>query len=142
MHHNLLNKQNMFKGNKYAKYIKQEDILTCLMKCNLVISDFSSIIFDLMYRGKPFIIFIPDSDDKNIEQLYDDDYCNIINSLKNDSIPFENKCFNVRDVIKKIKYYIKNNFELDSRLKDFYETFNINHKNNINTFIEYLNSLV
>ena len=95
-----------------------------------------------MYRGKPFIIFIPDSDDKNIEQLYDDDYCNIINSLKNDSIPFENKCFNVRDVIKKIKYYIKNNFELDSRLKDFYETFNINHKNNINTFIEYLNSLV
>ena len=142
LHHNLLNKQNMFKGNKYAKYIKQEDILTCLMKCNLVISDFSSIIFDLMYRGKPFIIFIPDSDDKNIEQLYDDDYCNIINSLKNDSIPFENKCFNVRDVIKKIKYYIKNNFELDSRLKDFYETFNINHKNNINTFIEYLNSLV
>ena len=142
MHHNLLNKQNLIKGKTKAKYVNQEDILTCLMKCNLVISDFSSVIFDFMYRKKPFIIFIPDSDDKKIKDLYDDDYCNVINGLKNDSIPFMNKFFNVKDTIKAIIHYIKTNFNLDLKLKKFYQTFNLNHTNNINYFIEYLESLI
>ena len=142
LHHNLLKNQNLIKSKTKAKYVNQEDIVTCLMKCNLVISDFSSIIFDLMYRKKPFIIFIPDSDDKNIKDLYDDDYFNIINGLKNDSIPFVNKFFNVKDTIKTIIYYIENNFKLDLKLKKFYKTFNLNHTNNINNFIEYLESLI
>ena len=142
LHHNLLKNQNLIKSKTKAKYVNQEDIVTCLMKCNLVISDFSSIIFDLMYRKKPFIIFIPDSDDKNIKDLYDDDYFNIINGLKNDSIPFVNKFFNVKDTIKTIIYYIENNFKLDLKLKKFYKIFNLNHTNNINNFIEYLESLI
>ena len=141
LHHNLLNKQNLIKGKAKAKYISQEEILTCLMKCDLIISDFSSVIFDLMYRNKPFIIFIPDSDDKNINDIYDYDYSNVINGLKNDSVKFENKFFNIDDTIKKIKYYIKNDFHLDSKLKAFYKKFNLTHTQNINTFIQYLNSL-
>ena len=141
LHHNLLNKQLLIQEKTKAKYINQEDIVNCLMKCNLVISDFSSIIFDLMYRKKPFIIFIPDSEDKNIKEIYDDDYYNIIKGLKNDSIKFENKFFNVNDTIKKIKFYVTNNFHLDMRLKIFYKTFNLNHKNNINGLIDYLKSL-
>ena len=66
LHHNLLKKRRLFKNKKNLKYIKQETILDCLMKCDLVISDFSSIIFDFMYRKRPIIIFIPDSDDKNL----------------------------------------------------------------------------
>ena len=142
LHHNLLNKQNLIKGKTKAKYVNQEDIVTCLMKCNLVISDFSSVIFDFMYRKKPFIIFIPDSDDKNIKYLYDDDYFNVINGLKNDSIPFVNKFFDVKDTIKAIIHYIKTNFNLDIKLKKFYKTFNLNQSNNINYFIEYLESLI
>ena len=141
LHHNLLKDQNLIKGKTKAKYINQEEIVNCLMKCNLVISDFSSVIFDFMYRKKPFIIFIPDSEDINIKDLYDDDYFHIINSLKNDSIPFENKFFNVKDIINKIKYYIRNNFHLDLKLKNLYKSFNLNHKNNINNFIVYLKSL-
>ena len=141
LHHNLLNKQNVIKNKTKAIYINQEDILTCLMKCDLIISDFSSVIFDLMYRKKPFIIFIPDSDDKNISELYDDDYVGVINGLKNDTIKFENKFFNIEDTIKKMIYYINNNFQLDSKLRTFYKIFNLNHKNNINRIIDYLKSI-
>ena len=142
LHHNLLNKQNLIKGKTKAKYTNQEEILSCLMKCDLIISDFSSVIFDLMYRNKPFIIFIPDANDKNIDDLYDYDYSNVINGLKNDSIKFENKVFNVEDTIKKIKYYIENDFHLDLKLKSFYKKFNLNHKQNINRFIAYLKSSI
>ena len=142
LHHNLLNKQNLIENRKNVIYINQEDIFKCLMKCNLVISDFSSVIFDLMYRKKPFIIFIPDSEDKNINNLYDDDYFNVINSLKNDTMSFENKFFNVKKAIKKIQYYINNNFRLDSKLKKLYEQFDLKYNNSINNFIEYLKSLI
>ena len=131
----------MFKDQTNIIYINQEEILNCLIKCSLVISDFSSVIFDLMHREKPFIIFIPDSDDKNIAELYDSDYFNIINGLKNDSIKFENKVFNINDVIKKIKYYVNNNFLLDMKLQNFYKEFALNNKNNIISIIEYLKSL-
>ena len=141
LHHNLLIKQNLFINQTNAKYVNQEDILTCLMKCNLIVSDFSSVIFDLMYRNKPFIIFIPDSEDENITQLYDDDYINIINSLKNDSIKFENKFFNSKSAIKKIIYYIENNFQLDLKLKILYKKFNLKYTNSINHFINYLKNL-
>ena len=141
LHHNLLNKRNKIAQTKNAKYIEQEDILNCLMKCDLVISDFSSIIFEFMYRKKPIIIFIPDSEEKYLNELYDEDYCNIINSLKNDTIMFENKFFKVEEAINKIKYYISNNFQLDRKLKMLYEKFNLNGKNNINRFIKYIKSL-
>jgi len=138
LHQNLFNKVKMYKNKKNIKYIKQEEIITCLMKCHLVISDFSSIIFDFMYRKKPIIIFIPDSDDKNINKLYNKEYLGIINSFKNNSIEFENKFFKTLDVIKKIEYYILNDFQLDKKLINLYKKFNLEGKNNIKRFIEYL----
>ena len=141
LHHNLLNKRNKIKKSKNSKYIKQEDIINCLYKCDLLISDFSSVIFDFMYRKKPIIIFVPDSDDKNLNELYDDDYLNIINGLKNNTIKFENKFFNLTEAIKKIEYYALNNFQLDRKLKILYAKFNLNSNNNINKFIKYLKTL-
>ena len=141
LHHNLLNKKNLIKRNLNAKYINQEDIFSCLMKCDLVISDFSSVIFDLMYRNKPFVIFIPDSDDKKLTKRYDQDYINVINGFKYNSIKFENVFLKSKDIIKKIIYYIKNDFHLDNKLKNLYKEFNFNYTNSINNFIEYLKSL-
>ena len=94
-----------------------------------------------MYRKKPIIIFIPDSEDKCLNELYDEDYLNIINGLKNDSIEFENKFFKTSETIKKIEYYISNNFQIDSKLKTLYEKFNLDEKNNINRLLNYLKSL-
>jgi CDP-glycerol glycerophosphotransferase (TagB/SpsB family) len=137
LHHNLLKMRNLIKTKTIAKYIKQEDIFSCLMKCDLIISDFSSVIFDLMFRNKPFIIFIPDSDDKNLVKRYDKDYISIINGFKNNSTKFENIFLNTKDTINKIIYYIENDFYLDSTLESLYKQFDLNHKNNINNFIKY-----
>ena len=46
--------ENIIKKN--IQFIGQEQISECLTKTNLAVSDFSSIVFDLMYRKKPIII--------------------------------------------------------------------------------------
>ena len=117
-------------------------ISDCLSKTNLVISDFSSIIFDIIYRRKPYIMYIPDAYDKEIENIYDRTYYDVIQSLINGSIYFENKYLNMTQVINKIKYYIDNNFMLEPKLEKFYDSFELNKEGKvINTFIEYLNNL-
>ena len=47
--------------------------------------------------------------------------------------------FTVEQAVNKIKYYIQNNFRLDSRLELFYDSFDLKIGNNTNKFISYLN---
>lgn len=108
------------------------------MKSNLLISDFSSVIFDMIYQLKPYIMFIPDAYDQNIRNIYDKGYYEIISRLKNGSFPFENKYLNIRETVNKAIYYFQRNFILEPKLKDFYDSFELNCKNNTNAFINYL----
>ena len=68
--HHLIRKYNeyqlFFKNIKYLRFIKENEISECLVKTSLVVTDFSSIVFDIIYRKKPYIIFIPDANDPNI----------------------------------------------------------------------------
>ena len=61
--------------------------------------------------------------------------------MKNNIIKFENKFFTIEEVIKKIIYYINNNFELEKKLKIFYDSFKFKHQNSINQFIKYLKTI-
>ena len=94
------------KNLKYIKNIDQNQISECLSKTSLVVTDFSSIIFDLMYRRKPFIIYIPDVYESNLKNIYENDYYELIQSMKNGTIFFENKYFNINQTVNKIIYYI------------------------------------
>jgi CDP-glycerol glycerophosphotransferase (TagB/SpsB family) len=141
LHHQLKQYNNKLKKNKYFSFIDENQISECLRKINLLITDFSSIIFDIIYRRKPFIIYIPDSSDPNLKNIYKNNYVDIIESLKNETIKFENKYFNVEQVIDKIIYYINNNFKLDLNLIKFYDKMGLITGNNINKFIEYLKKL-
>ena len=58
--------------------------------------------------------------------------------MKNETIEFENKFFNIDSVVNKILYYLKNNFELDERLKIFYDSLKLTQNNNIYEFIKYI----
>ena len=136
-HHKQRNFENKFKFNNIIKYIYENDISNVLSKTNLVVSDFSSIIFDLICRKKPYIIFIPDANDPNIKKIYDHQYYEIIKSMKKDSF-FKNKFFEVNEVINKIIYYINNNFKLEKKLEKFYEEFSFKKGHNIQDFIDYL----
>lgn len=129
------------KKNNNIEFINQNEISDCLKKTSLVVTDFSSIIFDLMYRRKPFVIYIPDAHDPKIINNYKSDYYELIKSMKNGTIIFENKYFYIDEVINKIIYYINNNFNIEPKLEKFYDTFGFKNGNNINKFIDYLKNL-
>ena len=144
--HHLMDKyiekyRNMINKKEYIHYLPDNEISKCLTKTNLVVTDFSSIIFDLMYRGYPFVMYLPDANTYNMEEIYTKNYYDLIQSLKNGTLEFENKFFNREEAIDKIIYYINNNFELDEPLKKFYASFQLERKNSINDFIKYLDNL-
>ena len=145
-HRYILNKYKslynpILSSNKFINYVEQNEISDCLSKTSLVVSDFSSIIFDYMYRRKPFIIYIPDANDPNIRDIYKEDYYQLIESLKNGTFDFENKFFDIKSTIEKIIYYIKNNFIIEQNLAKFYDSFELKQSPSINNFINYLNNL-
>ena len=145
--HRLINKeykkkyQILSKKTTYIKFINQNEISECLSKTNLIVTDFSSIVFDIIYRRKPFIIYVPDSDDPKIKDIYTRDYYELIESMKNRTIYFENIFFNIKESINKIIYYINNNFTIEPNLVKFYDSFQFKSGNNINKFIDYLKNL-
>ena len=142
LHHMLNNFKNSISKNKLIKIIEQNEISDILTKTNLLITDFSSVIFDMIYQRKPYLIFIPDIEDPKNKENYKQGYYDIINGLKNGSLYFENKYLKLEEAIDKILYYIKNNFTIESKLSVFYDSFEFNCKNNTRTFINYLiNSL-
>ena len=133
-------KDKIIINNKNTKYIKHRDVSTCLMETNLLVTDFSSIIFDFIYQRKPYIMFIPDAYDPNIKNVYDVGYYEIIDRLKNGTLYFENKFLNLSEAINKIIYYINNNFKLELNIEKFYDSFEFKCQNNTENFINYLNN--
>ena len=132
----------IFEKMKYIKFIEINKIVDYIGISSLFITDFSSIIFDFIYRRKPFIIFIPDYNDTLISDNYKKYYIELIQSIKNGTIEFENKFFDIDSVVNKIIFYLKNNFQLDDKLIKFYASLNIKQKaNNINEFINYIKNL-
>ena len=138
-----------FRGNKiinsnlnnYIKIIEQSQISECIKNSSLIITDFSSVVFDFIYRKKPFVLFIPDSNDPLLEENYITQYIDVIKGLKNDSIYFKNKYFNVKDTINKVIYYMNRDFIIEPEIKKFYDEFNLTGKNNTNNFINYIHNL-
>ena len=135
-YHNII--KNILKNNNNIKVIEQNDISECLAKTNLVVSDFSSVIFDLMYRNKPFIIYVPDANDPKVKNLYYHDYIELIKRMNEGDFKVANKCNTVEETVQKIIYYIKNKFKIDDELKKYFEYFNFKPGNNVDEFINYL----
>ena len=94
-----------------------------------------------MYRRKPFVIYIPDSEDSNLTNLYTEEYYILIEKMKNGTIPFENVYFNIEETVNKIIYYIHNKFHLEEKLEIFYDSFSFKKGNNIQEFVDYLKAL-
>jgi CDP-glycerol glycerophosphotransferase (TagB/SpsB family) len=140
--HRNIESISRIKLNKYIKYVKEEEISYILSNTSLIVSDFSSIIFDIIYQERPFIIFIPDSNDPNINNIYESCYSDLIKDIKNGTISFQNTFFNIEDTVKKIIYYIKNNFNLESKMKRFYKQFGFKKKNSTNNNISFKDIMV
>ena len=138
LHHKLNRYINKFIKNRYIHFLDENLISECLSKTNMVVSDFSSIIFDSIYQQKPFIIYIPDANDPIIRDIYDNNYYEVIEFLKTGKIVFKNKFFELEEAINKIIYYINNNYTLENEMKEFYDSFELNKRNNTIDFINYI----
>ena len=141
IHHKYLKYKTNILLNRNINYINETDISSILKITDLIVTDFSSIIFDIIYRGKPFVIFIPDSNQSQNVNNYCNNYVKLIQDLKDDKIKFENKFFTINETVNKIIYYINNNFKLEPELKKFYKSFGFKHYNGISRFINYLTNL-
>ena len=141
LHHKLNEFKSKIKYSKYIKYIEEKQISEILSKTSLLISDFSSIIFDLIYRKKPYIIFIPDSNFSYIHNNYIEDYYKLIKDMKTGKLYFKNKFFTINGALNKIFYYINNNFKLEKSLVRFYDSFGFKKENATKKFIEYIKCL-
>ena len=100
-----INHQNkIYFSAKYFRVIidtlHRFDIYTVYHLFKLINDDYN--INDIMIKNKPYIIFIPDSEDKNIDNIYNEAYCNIIKRLKNGTMNFRNRFFDVKSTVNKI----------------------------------------
>ena len=134
---------DLFKKFTYLQLVEENKISQCILWASLLITDFSSIVFDFIYRGKPFILFIPDITEHDLNEIYKKDYSELIQSMKNGTIVFENQYLNINETINKILFYINRNFTLDLNLTIFYDYLKIKEEenNNTNKFIKYLVNL-
>jgi CDP-glycerol glycerophosphotransferase (TagB/SpsB family) len=141
-HHSLKRKKIFtFKTNSNIILVNQNKISEYLRESSLIITDFSSIVFDYIYQKKPFILYIPDSNEPKLESIYVQPYYDIINGLKNGTIYFENKIFDINKAVKKIIYYIDNDFKLDNKLINFFNNFKFQGKNYTISLINYIKNL-
>ena len=111
------------------------------LRANLVITDFSSVLFENICRKKPYIMYIPDAYDPNLKDIYIQGYFDVINGFKNGTTYFKNIFYDIEKAVDKAIYYIKNNFRLDDQLIHFYKELNLSGGNNTKTFVEYVKNL-
>ena len=138
-HHTLKEKKIMDIGNNTnIRFISQNEISLLLKNSSLIITDFSSILFDAIVQRKPLILFIPDGLDSNLQDIYDKEYYETISKIKNGIIYLGEVFFELGKVIDKIIYYIKNNFTLESERLKFYKIFKLRNRDNTKKFINYL----
>ena len=127
--------------NKHIDWIEPNEISKCIAKSEIIITDFSTLIFDFVYMRKPYICYIPDFDDPEIGELYKPEYFDFYENFKKGKSKFENVVYNVSELVDKIIYYINNDFTLENNIKQFYDNFNIKKGNNIDQMINYLVNL-
>ena len=141
-HHTLKEKKIIDIGNNNnIRFITQNEISKLLKNSSLIITDFSSILFDAIVQKKPLILFIPDGLDPNIQDIYTYEYYETITKIKNGDIYLGEVFFDLNKVIDKIIYYINNNFVLEREKIKFFKQFNLKNFGNTNKFINYINKL-
>lgn len=140
-HHALKEKKILNITSKNVISINKDSISKILKNCSLLITDFSSIMFDAIVQKKPLILYIPDAFDPNLTNIYIRNYYETIAKIINGEIYLGKIYLDLDKVINKIIYYIKNDFILEDKTLKFYNVFNLKNFGNTKNFINYLKKL-
>ena len=141
-HHSLKEKKNfiIIKKNN-IRTISQNDISKLLKNTSLIITDFSSILFDAIVQKKPLILFIPDGLDPNLMYIYNKEYYETITKIIKGFIYLYEVFIDLNEVVNKTIYYIKNDFVVEKEKLKFYRQFKLRDKGNTKKFIKYIQNL-
>ena len=141
-HHTLKEKKIIdISNNTNIRFIAQNEISKLLKNSSLIITDFSSILFDAIVQKKPLILFIPDGLDPNLQDIYTNEYYETITRVKNGYIYLGEVFCDLNKVVNKIIYYIKKNFIVEKEKLKFFKKFNLKNFGNTNKFINYIVNL-
>ena len=140
-YHHALKEKKKININNNVKYIFQSEISVLLKNSSLIITDFSSILFDAIVQKKPLILYIPDGLDPNLKDIYVNQYYETITKLKKGMIYLPEIFFRLEEVINKIIYYIKNDFTLEEEKRKIYHEYRLKNKGNTRKFIKYIKML-
>lgn len=106
-----------------------ENIQKYLIESSLMVTDYSSVFFDFAYMKKPIIFYQFDLEEYRQKQ-YQEGYFNYDNG-------FGDVIFNSDDVVKKIIYYVDNNYKVEKKYLDRMDNFfEIHDKNNCKRIYE------
>lgn len=130
-HHALKNNSDIdFDAiNSNIEEIPSTKISEAIKNCSMLVTDFSSVVFDFMFQDKPVICYGLDLGDKILSRNEQKD----LKLLQDKQETFPNIIFSEQDVINKIKYYVENNFNVEAEnlnkySKYFYTKENIRQK--------------
>ena len=130
-HHALKNNSDIdFDAiNSNIEEIPSTKISEAIKNCSMLVTDFSSVVFDFMFQDKPVICYGLDLGDKILSRNEQKD----LRLLQDKQETFPNIIFSEQDVINKIKYYVENNFNVEAEnlnkySKYFYTKENIRQK--------------
>lgn len=136
LHPGMAGYKNLFKKyeNDIVEIVGAEDVNYSKMfsESNLLITDYSSIFFDFAYLKKPVIYYQFDKD-----MFYKDHYKKGYFQVENDG--FGDVISDGKQLLKKINYYIDNNFIMEEKYVSRVDnTYKFTDKNNCKRLIDYL----
>ena len=141
-HHALKEKKNFNIIDKdNIRTISQNDISKLLKNTSLIITDFSSILFDAFVQKKPLILFIPVGLDPNLMDIYNKEYYETITKIIKGFIYLYEVFIDFNEVVNKTIYYNKNDFIVEKEKLEFYRQFKLRDKGNTKKFINYIQNL-
>ena len=108
------------------KPISTQEISKYIKESSMLITDFSSVCFDFMFQNKPVIYYLLDMNANDIEE---EDKENM-RAFEHKKENLANVFYDEKDIVKKIEFYVNNNFTLEPEVKEKYNKF-FYTKNNI-----------
>lgn len=119
-HHKIIDKlSHIIKNNSYIQIVPQDKISYYIKNSSMLLTDFSSIIFDFMFQNKPVVLYGLDYEDKNLSKYDKFDLNNLMQKKEN----FPNIFFKEDEVVNCIKKYIDNKFKIDDETYKIYNKF-------------------
>ncbi len=122
---------------KNIQIIDTQNISQYIRKCSCLLTDFSSVSFDFMFQYKPVVFYILDKEDSSLPKFEREDLAKF--DYKQYILP--DVFFDEDAVVNRVIEYCENNFKIDERTREIYDSFFYTKENIREQLIEKLEEI-